>query len=65
MEPVRSIAFYVALSVALFTGLLVVMFFSTVAFFSRETERTHRRTRARNLAMYRHLPDANLLKLND
>jgi hypothetical protein len=32
---------------------------------SPEAERNQRRARARNLARYRHHPDANLLSLND
>lgn len=55
----------VALFVALFAGVFVALFLGTVAFLNPETERKHRRARERDLAMYRHLPESNLLKLND
>ena len=45
-------------------GVAVALFFSMMAA-SPEAERQRRRTQARDLARYRHHPDANLLRLND
>ena len=45
-------------------GVGVALFFSMMAA-SPEAERNQRRARARDLARYRHHPDANLLSLND
>ena len=45
-------------------GVAVALFLSMMAV-SPEAERNRRRARARDLARYRHHPDANLLSLND
>jgi hypothetical protein len=51
-----AVFFPVCVAVALFLSMMAA---------SPEAERTRRRARARDLARYRHHPDANLLILND
>jgi hypothetical protein len=59
-----SAASFVAIFGAVCVGVAVALFLSMMAV-SPEAERNRRRARARDLARYRHHPDANLLSLND
>jgi hypothetical protein len=59
-----SAASFVAIFMPVCVGVAVALFFSMMAA-SAEAERQQRRARARDLARYRHHPDANLLSLND
>ena len=59
-----SAAIFVAIFGSLCVCIAVALFFSMMAG-SAEEEREQRRHRARDLARYRHHPDANLLSLND
>jgi len=59
-----SAASFVAIFCPVCVGVAVALFLSMMAV-SPEAERNRRRARARNLARYRHHPDANLLSLND
>jgi len=59
-----SAASFVAIFGAVCVGVAVALFLSMMAA-SPEAERNRRRARARDLARYRHHPDANLLSLND
>jgi hypothetical protein len=58
-----SAAIFVAVFFPVCVGVAVALFLSMMAA-SPEAER-NRRARARDLARYRHHPDANLLSLND
>ena len=60
-----SAATFVAIFGSVFVGVSVALFFSMMAALSPEAEREQRRARARDLARYRHHPEANLLRLND
>ena len=59
-----SAASFVAIFGTVFVGVAVALFLCMMAA-SPEAERHRRRARARDLARYRHHPDANLLSLND
>ena len=59
-----SAASYVAIFGPVWVGVAVALFFCMMAA-SPEAERNRRRARARDLARYRHHPDANLLSLKD
>ena len=58
-----SAAGFVAIFLPVFVGVAVALFLTMMA--GPEAERLQRRARARDLARYRHHPDANLLSLND
>ena len=55
---------FVAILLSVFVGVAVALFLCLMAA-SPEAERKRRLARARDLARYRHHPDANLLSLND
>ena len=59
-----SAAIFVALFFSLWIAVAGALFLCMMAA-SPEAERKRRRARARDLARYRHHPDANLLILND
>ena len=59
-----SAASFVAIFGSVCVSVAVAVFLSMMAA-SPEAERNRRRARARDLARYRHHPDANLLSLND
>ena len=59
-----SAASFVAILFPVCVGVAVALFLTMMAA-SPEAERNRRRARARDLARYRHHPDANLLSLND
>lgn len=59
-----SAASFVAIFVPVFLGVFTALFLSMMALSPGE-ERKQRRARARDLALYRHHPQANLLRLND
>ena len=59
-----SAATVAAIFVPVCVGVAVALFLSMMAA-SPEAERTRRGARARDLARYRHHPDANLLSLTD
>ena len=59
-----SAASFVAIFGPVCVGVAVAILLSMMAA-SPEAERNRRRARARDLARYRHHPDANLLSLND
>jgi len=59
-----SAARFVAIFGPVCFGVVVALVLSMMAA-SPEAERNQRRARARDLARYRHHPDANLLSLND
>jgi len=58
-----SAAMFVAISGSVWVGVAVALVICMMAA-SPEAERKQRRARARDLARYRHHPDANLLRLN-
>jgi hypothetical protein len=64
MRLAMSVAIFVAVFFPVCVGGAVALFLSMMAA-SPEAERNQRRARARDLARYRHHPDANLLSLND
>jgi len=55
---------FVAILLSVFVGVAVALFLCLMAA-SPEAECNQRRARARDLARYRHHPDANLLSLHD
>ena len=59
-----SAASFVVVFGPVFVSVLVVGLYLCMVTASQEAERNQRR-RARDLARYRHHPDANLLSLND
>ena len=59
-----SAASYVAIFGPVWVGVAVALFLCIMAA-SPEAERKRRRARARDIARYRHHPDANLLSLKD
>ena len=59
-----SAAAFATMLVPVWIGVAVTLFLCLMAA-SPEAERTRRRARARDLARYRHHPDANLLNLTD
>ena len=59
-----SAASFVAIFGPVCLGVAVALFLSMMAA-SPEAERKQRLARARDLARYRHHPDANLLRFND
>ena len=59
-----SAASFVAIFGPVCVGVAVALFLSMMAA-SPEAERNRRRALRRDLARYRHHPDANLLSLND
>ena len=59
-----SAASFVAIFLPVCVGVAVALILTMIAT-SPEAERQQRRARARDLARYRHHPDANLLSLND
>jgi len=59
-----SAASYVAVFSAVWVGVAAALFLCIMAA-SPEAERNRRRARARDIARYRHHPDANLLSLKD
>jgi hypothetical protein len=58
-----SAASFVAIFGAVCVGVAAALFLTLMA--ASQDERNRRRARARDLARYRHHPDANLLSLND
>ena len=58
-----SAAIFVAIFGSVFVCVAVALFLSMMSVTSQEDERKQRR--ARDLALYRHHPEANLLRLND
>ena len=59
-----SAASFLAIFGSVCVGVAVALFLRMMAA-SPEAERNRRRARERDLARYRHHPDANLLSLND
>ncbi len=62
-QPMSAASFLV-IFFAVFIGIAVALFLSMMAA-SQQAGRDQRRAQARDLARYRHHPDANLLSLND